>query len=141
HNATILDQFTRQASTFGQILSHSDAIDLLRYSCDVTPNDIVLDVACGPGLLVLDFARHAAWVTGLDLTPRMLEEAKRAAQVANISNVNWTLGDAYSLPFDDNSFSVVMSRFAFHHYQDPEVAFGEMVRVTRPEGRVLVADV
>lgn len=141
HNATILEQFTRQASTFGQVLAHADAIDLLRHSCDLAPNDIVLDVACGPGLLALDFAHHAGWVTGLDLTPGMLEEAKKAAQQANISNVTWTLGDAYSLPFDADSFSVVVSRFAFHHYQNPKAAFAEMVRVTRPDGKVLIADV
>ncbi len=141
HDATILDQFTHQALTFGQVLAHAEAIDLLAQACDLTPNDTALDVACGPGLLTLDFARHTAWVTGLDLTPRMLDEARKRAREADVSNVTWTLGDAYSLPFDDDSFSVVVSRFAFHHYQDPSAAFSEMVRVTRPGGKVLVADV
>jgi len=141
HTATILDQFTRQAGTFGQVLGHAEAIDLLRHSCALTRKDTVLDVACGPGLVALDFARHSAWVTALDLTPKMLEEAEKRARDANIANVTWTLGDAYSLPFEDNTFSTVVSRFAFHHYQDPKAAFAEMVRVTQPGGKVLVADV
>jgi ubiquinone/menaquinone biosynthesis C-methylase UbiE len=141
HNVTILDQFTRQARTFGEVLAHAEAIDLLHDICGLTPTDTVLDVACGPGLLALDFARDAAWVTGLDSTPKMLEAAQQKASEADISNVTWTLGDAYSLPFEGDLFSVVVSRYAFHHYQDPRAAFAEMVRVTRPGGRVLLADV
>jgi SAM-dependent methyltransferase len=98
----------------------------------------VLDVACGPGLVVAAFARVARHVTGIDVTPGMLARARELT--AGLDNVSFDQSDVLPLPYPDASFSCVVSRFAFHHFQDPGAVLREMRRVCRPGGRVVVCD-
>jgi ubiquinone/menaquinone biosynthesis C-methylase UbiE len=70
----------------------------------------------------------------------MLEQARKTQQEQSLSNLSWQPGDVYSLPSPDAQFSIVSSRFAFHHLQDPLAALKEMKRVCKPSGRVVVAD-
>jgi ubiquinone/menaquinone biosynthesis C-methylase UbiE len=142
HPATIADQFTRQAAVFAAApaLHDKDALNLLVDAARPEPTDVSLDVACGPGSVVLAFATRVARATGLDATPAMLDEARAAAQRAAVANVEWHTGDVYALPFPDASFDIVSCRFAFHHLQEPARAFAEMVRVCRPGGRVVLCD-
>src|SRR5579883_1857223 len=74
----ILDQFTRQAIPFSQMPGHSndEANRLLMNLAGIGPQDSVLDVACGPGLVACALAEVAHHVTGLDLTPAMIEQAQ-----------------------------------------------------------------
>jgi ubiquinone/menaquinone biosynthesis C-methylase UbiE len=141
HRASIVDQFSRQAIPFTQVPGHLDALQLLVELSGVGPADQVLDVACGPGLVACEFARHAAQVTGVDLTPAMIEQAEKRRQELGLANATWTVGDAVPLPFSDQSFSLVITRYSYHHLLDPALALKEMIRVCRPGGRVLVADV
>src|SRR5262249_42181996 len=104
------------------------------------PDDTVLDVACGPGLVVCAFARVVRHATGIDLTPAMLDRARTTQRERGLTNVSWRLGDVLPLPYPDGTFSIVTSRFAFHHFQDPRAVLGEMRRVCTPGGRVLVVD-
>ena len=76
----------------------------------------------------------------MDVTPAMLERARAVAAEAGVTNVDWRLGDVTSLPWPDATFSLVVSRFAFHHFQEPGAVLAEMRRVCRPGGRVVVAD-
>jgi ubiquinone/menaquinone biosynthesis C-methylase UbiE len=99
----------------------------------------VLDVACGPGLLACAFARVAKHATGIDMTPAMLEQARKTQQEQGFKNVSWLTGNVYSLPFPAQ-FSIVSSRFVFHHLQDPLAALREMKRVCIQGGRIVVAD-
>lgn len=78
--------------------------------------------------------------TGIDLTPAMLEQAKGLAASRNLTNVSFKTGDVNSLPFDTASFSIVTSRYAFHHFVEPVRVLREMVRVCKPGGRVAVMD-
>ena len=108
----------------------------------VGPADTVLDVACGPGLVACAFAARAQHVTGIDLTPAMIARAKQIQQERKLTNLTWQVGDVLPLPYPDASFSLLITRYTFHHFLDPRAVFAEMVRVcTRGEGRVLVADV
>jgi ubiquinone/menaquinone biosynthesis C-methylase UbiE len=97
-------------------------------------------VASGPGLLVCAFARAAKNATGVDMTPAMLEQARKLQKEKGLTNVSWQPGDVYALPFSQPQFSIVSSRFAFHHFQDPLAALKEMKRVCLPGGRIVVAD-
>ena len=101
----------------------------------------MLDVCCGPGTMALDLAPHVAHVTGLDLTPAMLEQARRAQAERGCANVDWVEGDVFDLPFEDGAFSLVTCGAAFHHMVDPRLALGEMARVCRPDGRIVARDV
>lgn len=141
HQDLILEQFSRQAVPFAKIPGHHDAMQILVEMSQVTSSDRVLDVACGPGIVACEFARRAGSVTGLDLTPAMIEQAQRHQRECGVANVNWETGDILSLPYQDGTFSVVTTRYSFHHLLDPAGALAEMIRVCRPGGRVLVADV
>ena len=142
HRDRILDQFTRQAVPFATAaaIRNEEALNRVVQWAGAGPDDTVLDVACGPGLLACAFARVAKHATGLDVTPAMLEQARKTQQDQGLKNVSWQQGDVYSLPFSEAQFSVVSSRFAFHHLQDPLAALKEMERVCKPGGRIAVAD-
>jgi SAM-dependent methyltransferase len=142
HNSRILDQFTRQAAPFASAapIRNEEALNLIVRASGAGPEDTVLDVACGPGLLACAFARVARHVTGIDLTPAMLEQARKIQQERGLNNMSWQQGDVTSLPYPDASFSIVACRFVFHHLETPLVVLKEMKRVCRPGGRVVVAD-
>ena len=142
HQDQILDQFTRQAVPFSTAPGIQDeaALKLVIDFSEAGPNDTVLDVACGPGILACAFAQVAKHVTGIDITPAMLDRARQLQQQRGLTNVTWKQGDVLPLPFADASFTLVTSRFAFHHFLDPQAVIGEMKRVCAPGGTVLVID-
>ena len=141
HQTRIIDQFSRQAIPFSHVPGHYDAMQVLIELSKVCKDDTVLDVACGPGLVACEFARHAGLVTGMDITPAMIEQARKRQREHGLENLAWAVGDAVPLPYADNSFSLVITRYSFHHLLVPEKALSEMIRVCRPGGRVMVADV
>jgi SAM-dependent methyltransferase len=140
HRELILDQFTRQAVPFSTAPGIKDerALELLVEASGAGPEDTVLDVACGPGLVVAAFARVARHATGIDVTPAMLARARELT--AGLPNVTLDHGDVLPLPYAEGTFSIVVSRFAFHHFADPGAVLAEMRRVCRPGGRVVVCD-
>lgn len=140
HRERILDQFTRQAVPFSTAPGIKDerALELLVEASGAGADDTVLDVACGPGLVVAAFARVVRRVTGIDVTPAMLARAQELT--AGLPNVTLQQGDVLPLPYAESSFSTVVSRFAFHHFPEPARVLAEMRRVCRPGGRVVVCD-
>jgi ubiquinone/menaquinone biosynthesis C-methylase UbiE len=142
HQESIISQFTRQAAYFPQSPGRNDeeALSLLMEMAGVTGEDTVLDVACGSGIVACTFATVASRVAGIDLTPAMLEQAQALAERRGLTNLSWQQGDIETLPFPDDSFSIVLSRYAFHHFLRPELVLSEMARVCRPGGRILIAD-
>jgi len=142
HNTIVVDQFTRQADAFAAAapIRDEEALELLVTRCGAGPADDALDVACGPGLVVCAFAKVVRSATGIDLTPVMIEKGKSLAASKNLGNTSFSVGDVTSLPFAPKSFSIVSSRYAFHHFQEPARVLMEMVRVCKPGGRVAVMD-
>ena len=142
HSELILDQFTRQAVPFATAPSIKDeaALKLVVELSGAGPEDTSLDVACGPGLIVVAFARVVKHATGIDITPAMLERARTYAAEQGVTNVTWQQGDVLPLPYPDGSFSIVTSRFAFHHFLEPAAVLTQMARVCRPGGTVVVVD-
>ena len=140
HNDLIVDQFNRQAATFERRHNHADPIDSLLRLSGVGAEDTVLDIGCGPGIVACAFASVARDVTGIDLAPAMLERARARQAKRSLTNMTWLCGDVSALPFPDNSFSIVVTRYTFHHFLSPASVLAEMVRVCRPGGRVVVCD-
>ena len=104
------------------------------------PDDTVLDVACGPGLLACAFARVARHAVGIDITPAMLDQARKTQQQQGLENLTWQLGDVSSLPYPAEHFSIVACRFVFHHLLEPLTVLKEMKRVCKRGGRLVVSD-
>jgi len=104
------------------------------------PTDRVLDVATGTGNTALALAPHVAEVVGLDLTPEMLDQARRVAAERGVENVEWVLGDAEELPFPDASFDVWIARAAPHHFHRLGRSLEEALRVLKPGGKAVVID-
>jgi SAM-dependent methyltransferase len=110
---------------------------LVRFA-GVKPGQALLDVACGTGVVAITAARAGAKVTGLDLTPELLAQARESAPVANLS-IDWKEGDAEALPYGDGAFDVVLSQFGHMFAPRPEVAIKEMLRVLKPGGTIAFA--
>jgi SAM-dependent methyltransferase len=142
HREAILDQFTRQAVPFATAPAIKDeaALRMVIEFSGAGPADTVLDVACGPGILACAFAKVARHVTGIDLTPAMLDRARTLQREQGLGNLTWQQGDVLPLPYADGAFTLVVSRFAFHHLLEPGAVLAEMRRTCAPGGTVVVID-
>ena len=100
----------------------------------------ILDIGCGPGDLAAMLAKRLPQVrvVGLDLSPSMVELARERHGAEG--RLRFEAGDAASLPFEAQSFDLVVSTLSLHHWPDPGAAFGEMRRVLRPGGAAFIYD-
>lgn len=109
--------------------------ELLCEAADVQGGEDVLDVACGNGNAALAAARRFASVTGCDYQPLLLDRARRRAEAEGLE-VDFCEGDAEDLPFDDESFDVVLSACGAMFAPDQAQTAAELLRVCRPGGRI-----
>jgi SAM-dependent methyltransferase len=103
------------------------------------PGARVLDIACGTGDAAIALARRGAVVTGLDMTPALLEEARARAAREGV-RIRFNEGFAEMLPYPDGSFDVLVSMFGIMFSPLPETVASEMARVLRPGGRLALAN-
>jgi SAM-dependent methyltransferase len=139
---SIREEFTQQAAGFGKAAVMTSA-ETLGALVDLVPADAGarwLEPACGTGLVSRAMAAKVGAVTGVDLTPAMLDEAKQAAAGEGIVNVSFGVGDATALEFAVGSFDGAITRLSLHHIPVPGRVIAEMARVVRPGGSVVVAD-
>jgi SAM-dependent methyltransferase len=142
HQGLILDQFTRQATLFSTAaaIANEDALRMVVEAARPGPDDTLLDLACGGGIVVCAFAPHVRQATGIDVTPAMLTQAHTLATEKGLTNVEWRQGDVNSLPFEGGSFTIVVTRFSVHHFPDPAAVLREMARICAPGGCIVVVD-
>ena len=110
------------------------AAQLVRFA-GIRAGDRVLDVGSGTGVAAVTAARLGAQVTGSDLSPHLLEQARENAQLAGVE-LEWREADVENLPFGDGEFDTVISQFGHMFAPRPEVAVSEMLRVLRPGGTI-----
>ncbi len=128
------------AGDFGQVARHVEregAEFVARLG--LRPGMSVLDVACGTGNQSIPAARTGANVTGLDLAPNLLEQARRRAAEAGLK-IQFDEGDAEALPYETGRFDVVLSMFGAMFAPRPEVTAAELLRVCRPGGLVAMGN-
>src|SRR6187455_1649381 len=106
---------------------------------NIQPGMKVLDVACGSGNVAVIAAQKGADVTGIDIADNLIEAAKKRAEAAGL-NIKFEVGDAEALPYDDNSFDVVMTMFGAMFAPRPEVVASELIRVCKPGGTIAMAN-
>lgn len=97
----------------------------------------LLDVGCGTGnLLKLISSRYDTQIAGVDLTPKMLN----IARIKLGDEVDLKIADSEELPFDNDKFDMVICTDSFHHYPHPDKVLGEIKRVLKQDGMILIAD-
>jgi ubiquinone/menaquinone biosynthesis C-methylase UbiE len=144
HDNVVRDEFTRQsgAMQIAKIFTDADIIARIKAAVLRKGGRIrVLDVGCGPGILTIALAPYVDEIVALDLTPEMINRAKNSGEELGLTNIRFEIGRAEELPFEDGYFEVVVTRLMLHHLLSPTTAAGEMMRVLRKGGLVVVADI
>jgi ubiquinone/menaquinone biosynthesis C-methylase UbiE len=133
-------QFAIQARAYPSTarFRHAEKAEPIIDLAKPTARDTALDVASGWGFVALALAPRLASVIGVDLTPEMVELAKKLAAGNAASNAGFQVGDAENLPFVSGTFDLVTCRAAFDHLADPEKTLREMKRVLGPSGRMVL---
>ena len=131
---------TWMAGDFGQIAKviegcAQDFIDRL----ELSPGTRVLDVACGSGNLAVPAAHKGADVTGVDIATNLVEQARERAKSEGLS-IQFDEGDAEQLPYEDESFDVVVTMFGAMFAPRPELVASELIRVCKSAGRIAMAN-
>ena len=128
------------AGDFGQIARfYTDEAEDFIKRLELKPGMKVLDVACGTGNLALPAARTGAKVTGIDIAPNSVEQARENAKGAGL-DVQFDEGDAEALPYGDGAFDAVVTMFGAMFAPRPELVASELRRVCRPGGVIAMAN-
>jgi SAM-dependent methyltransferase len=138
----LVDEFTHQAESFNRsaVMQSADTLGVLVDAMPLSPGERWIDVACGPGLIARGMAPLVHEVVGVDVTPAMVEVARREARAQGLTNAVFELGDATALDHPDACFDGAVTRFSLHHIPLPGRVVTEMARVVRPGGHVVIAD-
>ncbi len=135
--------FEIQAPNFNSASMNFSGKDYLNYilsSVEPYKTDKMLEVAAGTCACGQAFAPLLHTVVCLDATAAMLQIGRQAAQDSHLNNMVFVKGYAEELPFLDDSFDILFSRLAFHHFTNTEHIFREMVRVLKPGGKFVLID-
>jgi SAM-dependent methyltransferase len=128
------------AGDFGQIANYTvKAGEDFVARTEIKPGARILDVACGTGNTALPAARAGGLVTGVDIAPNLLEQAKKRAAAERLE-IRFQEGDAEQLPVDDDAFDVVLTMFGAMFAPSPERVAAELMRVCRPGGLIAMAN-
>jgi SAM-dependent methyltransferase len=129
--------------TFAAVVLNGFLTSVAQTLAEFSPNARVLEVGSGPGRLAVKLAELApdVQVTGIDITPEMVERANALAARSGVADrVAFRVGDVAALPVADASVDVVVSTFSLHHWQNPAGGLAEIYRVLRPGGVARIYD-
>ena len=109
---------------------------------DPRRDDLCVDLGAGTGLLTLALAPRVHELVAVDISGRMLERLDDTAAADGVDNVEPLIADLRRLPLEDESATLVVSNYAFHHLDDPgkELALAEARRILQPGGRLVIGD-
>jgi ubiquinone/menaquinone biosynthesis C-methylase UbiE len=115
---------------------------LILNSIDKRSNCSILDLGTGSGYLAFPLAetRPGCRVTGIDITPETIARNSKSAKDQNLDNLRFVTYDGLALPFDDDSFDIVVTRYVLHHFPDISFSFTELSRIIRPDGQLFISD-
>lgn len=136
-------EFSKAAQIYDS--GHSGIYEMCKYDYPKIIDELkkmdfndVLDCGCGTGPMIEIMQENYPdkKFTGLDFTPQMIAKAKEK----NIPNAQFVVGDCENLPFEDNTYDVIICTNSFHHYPNPQAFFNNVYRVLRKNGRLILRD-
>ena len=138
----VRSQYDQMAAVYDTRWSRyvTNTLSFLKNWARISQQATVLDIGCGTGEFErLVLAEHPGQqIVGIDISDQMLAIARHKCR--DDLNVSFQTAPASELPFERNSFDVVISASAFHYFDDPEAALAEMKRVLKPDGKVVILD-
>lgn len=146
HQNLIQSQFSQQAEGFYKFQAHNQlrSLSIFQEFGKYDKGDCVVDVGCGPGLVTQYISQFVKEAIGLDLTPEMIRVAQEGINGADkgkrFRNISFVVGNMSQVHFADASVDGCITRYTFHHLERPEIAFSEMVRITKQGGRIVILD-
>lgn len=142
HESLVGNQFGAQAAAYLESAVHAAGADLQTLAALTvkSPAARVLDLGCGAGHVSFHVAPHVREIIAYDLSPEMLAVVAGAAAERGLANIRTQQGMVERLPFADESFDFVLSRFSAHHWCDFESALREAARVLKRGGTVGIVD-
>ena len=140
---SVQQQFDRVAANYRTSAVHALGEDLAQMVAlaALRGDERVLDAGCGAGHTAAAFAPHVATVVAVDFTEAMLRQVELLAAERGLANLTTRAGDVEALPFGNDEFDLVVSRYSAHHWPHPAQAMAEFRRVLKPGGRVILSDV
>lgn len=137
------NQFDRAADHYrrSQVHALGEDLSLIAQRVQSIEAPLVLDAGCGAGHTSFAVAPHSQQVTAFDLTAGMLAQVMRQSIEKGLDNIQTRQGDVEAMPFEDNQFHIVVSRYSAHHWPHPQQALREIRRVLKPDGRFILSDV
>lgn len=117
-------------------------LELILKYIQVTPGMRILDLGTGSGYLAFPFAKKhtQAEVVGLDIVEKTLATNQRKAKLEGINNLHFVSYEGMKFPFEDNSFDIVITRYALHHFPEINDTFHEINRVLKNDGILFLSD-
>ena len=141
HNDTVRQSFKKQAEKFAVYhMSKAEYTDYLIRKIAATGEEHALEVAAGTCICGRALAPYVKDITCLDMTEEMLAQGIRLAEKSHIKNIYFQSGNAEKLPYEPETFDLVITRLSFHHFDNPEKPFEEMKRVLKKGGKLVVWD-
>ncbi|WP_314153543.1 class I SAM-dependent methyltransferase [Rouxiella badensis] len=143
HAQSVSEQFSPNAQNYLTSAVHAQGPDLTRLSALLTPysDALVVDLGCGAGHASFAVSKSVKKVIAYDLSAEMLAVVKHAAADRGLKNIETRQGYAESLPFEDASVDVAISRYSAHHWHDVGAALREVRRILKPGGKVVMMDI
>ena len=141
HNDTVKQSFKIQAEKFAAYhMSKAEYTDYLIRRIAASGKEHALEVAAGTCICGRALAPFVKDITCLDLTEEMLTQGKKLAEEDGIKNISFQTGNAEELPYEAETFDLVITRLSLHHFTDTEKPFREMQRVLKKGGKLVVWD-
>ena len=141
HEDTVKQSFKIQAKKFAAYhMSKAEYTDYLIQKIGAGGKEHALEVAAGTCICGRVLAPFVEDITCLDLTEEMLEQGKRLAEESGLKNIYFRTGNAEKLPYEEETFDLVITRLSFHHFINPVIPFREMQRVLKKGGKLVVWD-
>jgi ubiquinone/menaquinone biosynthesis C-methylase UbiE len=142
HRQQIREEFSRQADAMAQApaFSADGMANRFKEAIASKAGGLLLDLACGPGILLEQLASTMSLAAGVDVTPKMLELTRARCLAAGLTTVRVIESIAEQLPFATASFDCVATRLSVHHFPEPQRVLREVARILRSDGVLVLAD-